>query len=218
VTETEDLRGDARELAALLREYCAQYGISESRLLALAGMTFASIGQIDRLPAKDLGDCRRRAATLDLELRLNSFAAWADRIDRSSGIEALFDQQLRFLAISDAGRVLQPRNGRTNVIPRESFLGHPYPVVLPGAVSACGGFLFGVARQDWDKLLAGEFAGLQLALEINFPFHHLQGIIEFWPVKTFDRGNLLHSIIHREKPAQRSGRTEGVYVDHIAFA
>jgi hypothetical protein len=28
----------------------------------------------------------------------------------------------------------------------------------------------------------------------------------------------LHSIIHREKPAQRSGRAEGVYVDHIAFA
>jgi hypothetical protein len=207
----------AISLTATLQRYCAQYGISESRIRALVGSTCASLDQIIETPAPELAAFRLRASALELELRLNSAATWAQRVRHSSGMEALFDRDLRFLAVSHGGKVLTPLAGDAAEMPESAMIGQAYFNLLPDALSRCGQYLFGVSRADWQKLASGALTGLQLELELNYPFHHMRGVMEFWPILTADHVRLLHSVIHRDGSVRPSGRAHGLYVERAVL-
>jgi hypothetical protein len=142
---------------------------------------------------------------------------WTFRVRNSAGAEALFDREMRFLAVSKRGRTLRSAGGSDVELPERVFVGTRYLDLLPTRDS-----LLGDAHPGLDGLIGmgffdGAMSGVQLRLEMNFGFHAIFCDMEIWAVRTLDRGILGHSQIHQLDANKFSVEAPGVKVHSVVY-
>jgi hypothetical protein len=165
------------------------------------------------IPENDAKSPRLRSFAYDI----NSLGAWETRVETAFGAEALFDREFRFLAVSKAGRTLKARDGGELELPKDFFVGTRFVDLLPGKPSFLGDGRPGLSGLAERGFFSGEMVGLQLQMEMNLGFHFLKGTMEFWAVKTSDRGIVVHSKIHRDEAARPSIESPGVKIFAKSF-
>jgi hypothetical protein len=189
-------RANARDpWAESVRQISFRYGMPVSRILELLGHPgCARIGAAEAPPSEI---AIAKLQELDRTLEMSCAANWIQRIRESSGAEALFDNELRFLAVSRQGRTLTDAAGKQLELPEAYFRGRLYRDVLPTSDSLLADDEPGLDGLRRLGLFEGRITGAQIELDMRFDLHVLKCIMEIWAVQTMDRGILAHSQIHR---------------------
>lgn len=181
--------------AESLRQISFRYGMPVSHILELLGHHgCARADAIDALPD---AIAIAKLQELDRALEMSSAVSWIQRIRGSSGTEALFDDELRFLAVSRQGRTLTDATGKQLELPETYFCGRRYRDVLPTSDSLLANGEPGLDGLKRLGLFDGRITGAQIELDMRFDIHVLKCIMEIWAIQTIDRGILAHSQIHR---------------------
>jgi hypothetical protein len=154
---------------------------------------------------------------LERDLQIGGAAAWVSRVRSAFGLEALFDPDFRFLAVSKAGRTTTSIEGITFEHPESIFAGRRYIDLLPVRKSLLGDGYDGFEGLRARGFFQGRMLGAQIHLELNFGFHFLNCVMELWAVRTVDKGILAHSLIHPTEQKTPSAGAPGIEIFSVAY-
>lgn len=215
MTAAEDRAAVIGAMADDIRRMSFRHGVPAAQIEALLKGAQAGERALDLWT--DLDASTDGLAKLDYRMALSGSRFWIDRVRNSSGIEALFDPDLRFLSVSRMGRTLTIPGGGDYELAEALLLGRRFAAMLPTQDSFLGDDQPALDGLKARGLFDGKVAGVQIRLDLNFGFHVLSCEMDVWAVHTWDRGILGHSTMHRLDRAPTEPIASGVTVHAVTW-